>query len=261
MLFNLLTQSVDGRALSILMNVEGSNGFQAWKALCDAYEPQVGGRRMAMLTAIIAADWKNVKENELLETIETWEVLVRRYEMQSKETVSESMRGAVLMKQIPSPVKDAMRAAGSRIGTNYEKAKKFIRDNLQTGNIYRTGGALAKDDGGPAPMDVGAISHGDKGKKGKFSKGDKGVNTGGKYDKQGKGKQSQPNKFNGECSYCGKWGHKKADCRSLARDRTRRDNEKGKGKGSINAVQVTTSTSSAPASPTGALGSSTILPA
>ena len=40
-----------------------------------------------------------------------------------------------------------------------------------------------------------------------------------KYDKQGKGKQSQTKKFNGECSYCGQWGHKKADCRSLPKDR------------------------------------------
>ena len=181
-LFNLLTQSVDGRGLQILMNVEGQNGFQAWKALCDAYEPPVGGRHMAMLTAIIAPDWKNIKESEILETIESWEVLVRRYEMQSKETVSESMRVAVLMKHVPSPVKDAMRAAGTQIGTNYERAKKFIRDYLQTGNIYKSGGALAKDDGGLAPMDVGAVSHAEKGKKGKSSKGDKGVNKGGKYD-------------------------------------------------------------------------------
>ena len=236
-LFNLLTQSVDGRALQILMNVEGQNGFQAWKALCDAYEPPVGGRHMAMLTAIIAPDWKNIKESEILETIESWEVLVRRYEMQSKETVSESMRVAVLMKHVPSPVKDAMRAAGTQIGTNYERAKKFIRDYLQTGNIYKSGGALAKDDGGLAPMDVGAVSHAEKGKKGKSSKGDKGVNKGGKYDKQGKGKAPITKKFNGECSYCGKWGHKKADCRTLVRDRARRDGDKGKGKNSTNAVQ------------------------
>ena len=96
----------------------------------------------------------HIKETEILETIESWEVLVGRYEMQSKETVSESMRVAVLMKHVPSPVKDAMRAAGTQIGTNYERAKKFIRDDLQTGNIYKSGGALAKDDGGLAPMDV-----------------------------------------------------------------------------------------------------------
>ena len=89
--------------------------------------------------------------------------------MQSKR-VSESMRVAVLMKHIPSPVKDAMRAAGTQIGTNYEKAKKFIRDYLQTGNIYKSGGALAKDDGGVAPMDVGAVSHADKGKNAKETK-------------------------------------------------------------------------------------------
>ena len=56
------------------------------------------------------------------------------------------MRVAALMKHTPNPVKDAMRAAGSNIGTNYEKAKMEVP-------------------GGPAPMDVGAISHGEKGRK------------------------------------------------------------------------------------------------
>ena len=58
-LFNLLTQSVDGRALQVLMNVENGNGFQAWKALCEAYEPDVGGRHTAMLMSIIAPAWEN----------------------------------------------------------------------------------------------------------------------------------------------------------------------------------------------------------
>lgn len=47
-LFNLLTQCVDNRALQVMMNVEPGNGFQAWKALCETYEPSVGGRHTAI---------------------------------------------------------------------------------------------------------------------------------------------------------------------------------------------------------------------
>ena len=57
-LFNLLTQSVEGRALQIMMNVESGSGFQAWKALRENYEPDVGGRHTAMLSGIIAPSWR-----------------------------------------------------------------------------------------------------------------------------------------------------------------------------------------------------------
>ena len=65
-LFNLLTQSAEGRALSVLMNVESGNGFAAWKALCEACEPDIGGRHTAMLTGIIAPAWESVKEGDRL---------------------------------------------------------------------------------------------------------------------------------------------------------------------------------------------------
>ena len=78
-------------------------------------------------------------------------------------------------------------------------------------------------------MDVGALSKGGKkgkgdgqwqkgkGKKGKYEKGK--TKTKGKFE--GKGSK----KFEGYCSYCNKWGHKKADCRIREKDR------KGSGKG------------------------------
>ena len=83
-------------------------------------------------------------------------------------------------------------------------------------------------------MDVGAIQKGDKGKKGKKGKSEsKGVNKGGKWDKaSGKGPQSTK-KFQGECSHCGKWGDKKADCRILAKEKPQREKEKGRVLGKV----------------------------
>eukprot|EP00435_Cladocopium_sp_Y103_P027470 s353_g6.t1 len=251
-LFNLLTQSVDGRALQVLMNVENGSGFQAWKALCETYEPNVGGRHTAMLMGIIGPAWENTKEADLLEALESWEVMVRRYEVQSNETISDAMKVAVLMRHAPSSVRSGLRTASTQVGTDYERAKKFIRDFLQSGQFYGTKGEV-KDDGGPAPMDVGALysqdSKGGKSSKGK-DKGKKSTNKGGKFDKgygsKGKGQDTSKKKFNGECSHCGKWGHKKADCRILAKEKAKRENEKGKG---TNAVAA------GPSSPSGTTGS------
>ena len=64
-----------------------------------------------------------------------------------------------------------------------------------------------------------------------------------------RGKPPPPKKFNGECSYCGKWGHKKADCRLLAKEKAKREG-KGKG-GSANAITATSSSATGSASPVG----------
>eukprot|EP00435_Cladocopium_sp_Y103_P038017 s135_g10.t1 len=65
-LFIVLTQSVEGRALSVIMNAEQSNGLQAWSLMVDAYEPRVGERWTAMLMNIISQSCGHVKEAEFL---------------------------------------------------------------------------------------------------------------------------------------------------------------------------------------------------
>lgn len=70
-LFNVLTQSAEGRALSVIMNSEASNGLQAWRMPIDAYEPRVGGRYTAMLMGIIGPQWGHVKEANFLESLDT----------------------------------------------------------------------------------------------------------------------------------------------------------------------------------------------
>ena len=233
-LFNVLTQSIEGGALSIIMNAEPSNGLQAWMLLVDNYEPKIGGRYTAMLMGIIGPQWGHIKEADFMESVDTWEVQIRRYEDQSREKVTAATKVAVIMKHAPGGIRAALRTSSSIIGSDYERLKKAIRDYLQTGADYDPKGLTteaksSKDPSGPEPMDVGALSKGGKkgkgdgqwqkgkGKKGKYEKGK--TKTKGKFE--GKGSK----KFEGYCSYCNKWGHKKADCRIREKDR------KGSGKG------------------------------
>ena len=251
-LFNILVQSTEGRATNILMRSEQGNGFQAWRLLHDAYEPKVGGRYTAMLMGIIGPQWSQVTESAFLETLDSWEILIRRYEEQSNEEVTPATKCAVVMKFAPKGIQMALRTSSMSIGSNYELLKKCVKDYLQSGQVFDAlGQAEKKDSGGAAPMDVGAVEgkgYGKKGKdkgKGKWKSKDYGKEKGkkgakGKFDSKGK----KPSQFEGYCSYCFKWGHKKAECRQKEKDK------KGKG-GTTNAVE------SSPKSSGGAAGSST----
>ena len=62
---------------------------------------------------------------------------------------------------------------------------------------------------GEVPMEIYA-AYGDKGKKGKHAKGNKGKDKG---KEKHKGKHENGPKFEGYCGHCRKWGHKQKDCR------------------------------------------------
>ena len=231
-LYHILAQSMEGKALSILMNVEKLNGFEGWKALVDAYQPDLGGRHTSMLMGIISPNWEKSTEATFLEDLENWEVLVRRYQDQATDVVTSATKIAVLMKYAPTPLRNALRTNSTNMGTDYEKVKKFIRDWLQSGASYGSSGetkglaGLPGQGQGLAPMDVGAVDYG-KGK-GK-PKGEKGKSKGSKKGDKG-GKPGSPGKpaagtFQGECGFCEKWGHKRKDCWAKAAK------EKGGGKG------------------------------
>ena len=82
-----------------------------------------------------------------------------------------------------------------------------------------------RHDDGAVPMEIGslekrlaALERKGKDKGGKIGKGkdSKGKDTGGtgkgKTDGKGKDKKGKPEKFEGYCGICGKWGHKQKDC-------------------------------------------------
>ncbi|CAE7848057.1 RE1 [Symbiodinium necroappetens] len=202
-LYHILAQSVEGKALSILMNVEKQNGFEGWKALVEAYQPDLGGRHTSMLMGIISPAWEKSAEATFLEDLENWEVLIRRYQDQATDVVTSATKIAILMKYAPASLRNALRTNATNMGTDYDKVKKFIRDWLQSGVTYGSAGEIKPagqaSDKGPAPMDVGAVGYDNKGKaKGKDGKGKKGK-KGDKGGKPGQPGKSSAATFQGEC--------------------------------------------------------------
>merc|ERR1712194_232365 len=104
------------------------------------------------------------------------------------------------------PYREVLRQSSEDTRGSFSAARSHLRSYYNQGRSYNVGGF---DDNGVAPMNVDAVSfHKGNGKDGKDGK---------KGKDKGKGKlKSKGEKFDGECGYCGKWGHKRADCRKKA---------------------------------------------
>eukprot|EP00971_Amphidinium_carterae_P161436 3201019-Amphidinium_carterae.1 len=212
-LYHMLATSVAGKALIRVRACERGNGFEAWARLKEEYEPRQGGRRTGMLIGLLNPQWPS-----------------------SASPVEFSIRSTIVTKHAPDKIREFLRAAAHHIDGDYKAMKRTLEHYLRSGVDYDSYGvAQGQGQQQPVPMDVGAIGKGgkDKGKgKGKEFGKDKGKsrNKGGK-DK-GKGKPSDGGKgsgdtgggkpaaqrFQGYCSYCWKWGHKKIDCRQRAKN-------------------------------------------
>ena len=85
------------------------NGFLAWKLICAEFQPQVGGRHNAMLTALLHPDWSRSADFEVGKA--AWEKNIIQYEAQSGERFTSSMRIATICKYAPPAARDAARMA------------------------------------------------------------------------------------------------------------------------------------------------------
>ena len=57
LLYNLLIQTVSGRALNILRLLPAGEGFIAWKRLVAEYEPSSMSRHLLMLVGVLTPEW------------------------------------------------------------------------------------------------------------------------------------------------------------------------------------------------------------
>ena len=136
------------------------------------------------------------------------------------------MKIATVFKHGPLELKRVLQAHSHTIGASYAAVRAHIEAFINAGREFTSAGISAKDSG-PQPIEVGALGGGgrkaqrkvkgsDKGKgKGKVLAGGKvlGKDKDSNYNYKGKGgKQTgKGGQFQGHCSCCGKWGHKRMD--------------------------------------------------
>ena len=189
-------------------------GAEAWKVFSEHYEPKTATRYVGMLRQILLYDFGEL--TQLIDRIEQFRHLVRKYEEQSGESVTDNVRQAVFQ----AGIKDA--AIRDHLALHAGRLNSFDKMAAEVSTVART-----RSENDVVPMDVSVMKG--KGGKGKDGKGKEGKS------KEGKGKtkakedrdkfdsKSNPNKFK-KCFYCDKVGHVRADCRKKKRDDEERKN-------------------------------------
>ena len=224
-MYALLAQTTDGEAMDIVRNTIPRSGLEVWRKLNKRYDPQTVGRKRALLSRILNPGVS--KLSELSAAIEQWEARVRVYTSRAgaERSIPDDVRTGILIEMTPDVLKQHLYLNQNRLD-DYDKVRSEIATYLES----RHGKEAIEKDGGPQPMDVGAMTKG-KGKgnasptcwrcgmpghragectnKGGGKGGPKG--RGGPH---GKGKGTKGAGKGVVCHKCGKMGHYARDCRS-----------------------------------------------
>ena len=191
-LYYMLVLICREKALSKVTSVAEGEGYASWRALIDEYEPKLSRRFAGLLVHILGYRFD---VNDLTTSLEKWERLIKDYESQSDEKVTDNMRVGILTANMPDEDIAKHIFMNASKYTSYKILKSDVTDMVKIRQI--------KD--GPAPMAIDGV----------FKKGDGGKGKGGKGGK-------------GACWTCGKTGHSQKDC---WQNKGTKGGGKGAGKG------------------------------
>ena len=265
LLYNLLVTKLKGEAFNIVSSVRDASGLEAWRLLMRRYEPRTPGTKRALLKTLF-----NMKAAKKIEEIEKnllrVEEIFARYEVMSKAAIPEDIKTVIMTELCTPELKEYLefnnkdydyKETREAVMSYVERKRKDPLTAMEVGNHecdhawwgdIETDYQYPENDFPYHDMDqyVNELNYnGYKGKgKGWSSKGkgkgpSKGmgkngffVKGGGKDKGKGKGKKGS---FQGECHWCGKWGHTASRCpdKDEYMEWVRRTNALGKG-GSIN---------------------------
>ena len=215
-IYAVLLTKTEGTACSNVHLTQRGAGAEAWRLLRAEYAGSSGARLGNMVREVVCP--RSAGEDFLTSLIE-WEVKVAASEVASGDKISEAVIVATIMDHAPDAVKSMLRFSPLEQRRSVDALKLRIRESsCATPGLFQ----------GSMPMQVGAVSDGGRGKKGKSkSTGDEGKGKGKRTRTKHKGNNGDKNKerddwntgqrqpkFQGNCSHCLKWGHKRADCRT-----------------------------------------------
>ena len=251
-LWYILLGLVEGQASAIMANVEEFNGLEAWRQFYRRGQPRSVGHSQSRLNSLLQpTDLMNDQEMDWETRISTWEKRHTEYVALGGVDLQSTVKVGVLQQYLaPSEVRGHLLMNAARLAADpllhYDAVKAEIESYV-----------MAHAGMSSTPMDTNALGWGPPGK----GKGDKGKGKGGGQGGSGNaywtgyadagrgggklgknntgwGKAGKTGKtdsktwtgeyFEGYCSWCQKWGHKKATCWFWLQ--TQKGDSPGKGK-------------------------------
>lgn len=207
---------VEGEGFDLVAGVEDGCGLEAWRKLTRRYDPQVAGRSKNMLKHVLNPP--QCKAHEMLAGMEQWEQLCRRYTSRKgpdgrPRVIPDDILMGIVQEMGPMELKTHLYLNSSRFKSYIDMRTEIVSFlEAKVGARTAIGGASSSHSD---PMDVGSFVKAGKStpwaKAGKGKGKDKGKNKPPSQAPSSKQNPQKP-KFDGECSNCGKYGHKWADC-------------------------------------------------
>ena len=225
LVYGLLAQTCQGRALNIVKNVVDANGFRAWWLLKREYEPLSDMRFVSMLVALLSPKWESTDSNTtFLDNLAQWERQVDHYELQSGDKIADKTKVAVIMRWCPVQVKDFIKLAPADTVSSYHTLRTAITAFVARGRVYGPDGTIES----AMEIDtVGDYSRSFRGGDGKGSR-DRGKGKGGLRPSEASNSISRATMH---CSRCGRDGHLITSCFANLGSNNRDGGKSTKGSG------------------------------
>ncbi|CAL1142408.1 unnamed protein product, partial [Cladocopium goreaui] len=233
-LWDALLMLTEREPFDIVLNT-GECGIESWRKLTRRYDPSTGGRKSALLNAILSPARSKMEDlpsnlEKLLDSIRLYE---RRKDASGNRTMlAEDIKINVIERLVPAELERHLVLNRDRFKT-FESMLSEIQSYVEhaTGNKIKVVNSQPYDAHGRGddPMDVGSFGKDAKGK----GKGKKGAGG-----KPGKGNATAEKRT---CHNCGRPGHLRADCWAPGgpkhkgtggKGNSNQNKDKGKGKGS-----------------------------
>ena len=238
LVYNILVTKLKGEAFNIASSVRDGCGLESWRLIMKRYEPRTLGTKRALLKKIF-----NMKAAKKVEEIEKnllqLEEIYTRYETMSKEKLPEDIKTVIMTELCTPELKEHLEFNNKDISYKdtreaimayVERKRKDPLTAMEVGNHEEETGWWEEGeydyqyqfDGEQYHNEVNYSGFAGKGKgpswygkgkgKGPMKGGGKSspnIKGGGKDKGKGKGKKGG---FQGECHWCGKWGHTASRC-------------------------------------------------
>ena len=142
-LYSVLSLLTKGEANQVIRGVTDTNGFVAWKKLCDRFNPKTPASLTAAWREVIRP--KRVKDlREAGKAIDAWEQSITRLRTEHNDGPTDGLKAALLLEMVPDSVQLTVAQNMSTKG-GYQELKEQIKLMAAVQLDYCT----------PKPMDIG----------------------------------------------------------------------------------------------------------
>ncbi|CAE7242490.1 RE2 [Symbiodinium sp. CCMP2592] len=175
-LYTILVGYCSEQTQQLITQVPDGNGLEVWRMLSRTNEPSNRTKSWVWRRHLMNPQFPG-DINKWSEAFHQWEAEVSEFEKQFRK-IEPDDKLSVLVHVAPKEIQQMIFLHSNTLDT-YSKTKEYIEQYLTSRNLWKrpqgsSFGAPKKsqlDDGGPAPMDIGAVDYGGKGK-GNNNKGD-----------------------------------------------------------------------------------------